>query len=1054
MLTRRSRGLRRLALTLSIVLSILNDSSASVGASGPATAPSGRPARTHLSPPAGPPLLRAVPANAFPVRHGFGDARFGIVEAFERPANADDLHVGWERVQVRWDQLQPKGPLQWDSNATENDVPFNRELAHGRELVGVIQGIPGWAAANRGSGSGAVPRNINLPWSDSRNYWGQFVYRAVRHYVGRIDTFAILNEVNIASGNYHQFSGTVSQYAQMLRVAYLAAHAANPHVEIHAYGDSVYADLGAWFTKMVTILSHFPGARANNDFYDAAEVHLYASVMQWDRLIASWHATMHMHGGDHPIWMSETNVAPRDDRVAPAHPANHNTPLAIQPYFIVDSFAAGLGLGMPREEVYRMLDPRHIYPEHPSGLVRRDGTVRPEYTAFKTVNTWFAGVFASRYDACSTNFVDKHCLFRVTMERPGQEVQVFWNQGGLPLDARVAAMSATAKVVLPNGTASTIHAQAGGFTLHLAAATDRALDNPKAFKIGSMPLIVVQNLPPGRHVPGLHTIFVERDRSAGAGTNLGPVTAMATVPDSSGRRAIADPTHDRVLIENARGSIVAYIGGTGGYPGQFRGPTGLAIGPDGTLYVADQGNARIQEFDLQGRLLGGFGSYVAGAASLHAPTSVAVAPDGTIFVVDAAQDAVLHFSRFGVFMGRFGGPGNGIAQFDGPGGIAIDAKGMLYVADTLNNRVEQFDLLGHFVGQIGSGTAGSGRSNLHWPVGVTPLAGAVAVADADNARLIITTSERVYLGTIALHGVVQPGGLAVAPDGSYFVTDAALNRVVHFNAGGQSISSFGGRGFGRGQFLNPLGLDVGADADVYVADAGNNRVEVLTPNGAFVRFFGHYGSTPGRFIGPRAISVDVDGTVWVASDTRVQHLTGDGRLLGPAITGVNSAWGVAADHHGGVYYTARYGQRVYHLNASALTTGVWGGPGSGAGEFQHPAAMAVSADGTVYVVDEGNARVQFLSGGAIVGQRGSAGTGASGLVDPVAVATAGDRSIAILDAALRRIVRFAGASGDAFSAVATHGIPLGLAVGPSGQLDTSVCDPLTGASTRASIPAR
>lgn len=311
-----------------------------------------RPDARHLTPPKGPSLLRTVALNAFPVRPGgFGDARFGVVEAFESPANASALHVGWERVQVRWDLLQPRGPLQWDANATEHDLPYDREIQAGRQLVGVLQGVPNWAATKPADGNAAVPLNLDKPWNDPSNYWGQFVFRAVRHYAGRIDTFVVMNEVNIATGAYHQFDGTEADYAQMLRVAYLAAHAANPHVEVHIYGDSVYADRGKWFSDTVAALARFPDAAANNYFFDAAEVHLYSSVLHWDTLMASWHQAMLAHDFDRPIWLSETNVSPRDDHDPGcnclANPADHNALLADQPSFIVDSFASALGLGMP-----------------------------------------------------------------------------------------------------------------------------------------------------------------------------------------------------------------------------------------------------------------------------------------------------------------------------------------------------------------------------------------------------------------------------------------------------------------------------------------------------------------------------------------------------------------------------------------------------------------------------------------------------------------------------------------------------------------------------------
>ena len=1016
------------------------------GLAGPGGHAAGR-----LEPLPGPQLLYTVPANAFPTLHGFGDRRFGVVQAYEAANRADDLHVGWERVQIRWDLLQPTGPLDWNSAATQNDQPYDREIAAGHELVGVIEGIPAWAAQDPREGGAAVPRNFDLPWNDPRNYWGQFVFRAARHYAGRIDTLIILNEVSIATGPYRQFAGTPAQYAQMLRVAYLAAHAANPHVEVHSYGDSVYADYGVWFREVVNTLAGFPDARANNFFFDAAEVHLYESVLRWDALIPVWHAAMLAHGFDHPIWMSETNVAPRDDYAGLAPPTDHNTVLANQPSFIIDSFAAALGLGMAREEIYLMRDPVHIAVEKPLGLVRRDGTVRPEYMAFKTANSWFAGVFATRYEPCATPFVSKVCVFRVTMERPGQEIQVLWNQGGLPANALVPSVAPTATVVQPSGSATVLRTVGGQFTLHLDAATDQKIENPlerSILKISSVPLIVVQDLPPGQDVPGLKPLFVERDRGAGVDSrSLGPVAGMAIAPDGSDTRAIADTAHDRVLVEDGHGRVTTIIGDTGGAPGQFRGPAGVAIGADGTLYVADKGNARIQEFDLRGRLLGGFGSYDAGNASLHAPTALAVAPDGALYVVDAAQDVVLRFSRMGRFLGRFGGPGYGIGQLDGPGGIAVDASGTIYVADTLNNRVQEFDSLGKALGQIGSGTAGAGNVSLHWPVDVTALPGrGIAITDADNGR-VVAVNPNTFLGSFDLGNVVTPGGLAIAADGSYYVSDASANRVVHLDAIGQQLVAFGSSGFGPSQLRSPLGLALDTRGDIVVADAANNRLDIFRPDGRFVRSIGGEGHRPGQFLGPSAISVASDGTLWVADtfNARVQHLTDTGVPLGAPIANVNGAWGVAADNHGGVFYSARWGQHFYHRARGGVQQ-MWGAPGTGPGEFDQPTALAATRDGaTLYVVDSGNARVQIMTGGQVTAQRGSAAAGPSGLTRPVAVAVAPGGSIAVLDAARRRIVRYQGVSAGSFTSIRVTGVPLGLAVDTRGELFAVVCGPWTGA---------
>jgi DNA-binding beta-propeller fold protein YncE len=772
---------------------------------------------------------------------------------------------------------------------------------------------------------------------------------------------------------------------------------------------------------------------------------------------------MRAHGIDKPIWVSETNVAPRDDPVRPVTDKSTfagNAPLALQPTFLVQSFAASLGLGAPRVEIYLMRD----NPGRDAqllGLARYDGSVRPEAQTFATIARWFGGVTATRYDPGSEPLNDSQPLWRVTMECPGQEVQVIWNGSGKPINATVPAVAATATVVRPDGATAIAHAAGGVYTFRLAAATDPDPSQPTHFKIGGTPLIVVQNLPPGQHVPGLQPLFIEQDRTAGAGTTIGAVGSIAVAPDNSGTRAVADTSHDRVLIEDAAGHITAQVGQTGGDPGQFRGPAGVAIGADGTLYVADQVNARIQEFDLSGRLLGGFGSYIDLAhpdASLKAPSAVAAAPDGTIYVLDEAQDAVLHFTRMGVFLGRWGGPGYGPGQFDGPGGLAVDRTGDVYVADTLNNRVEAFDSTGHLIGQVGTGQVGAGIDGLHWPVAVAPLSdGRLAISDADNARVILAPNPQSYLGAVPTSGLKHPGGLAIAADGSYYVSDMEGNQIVHLDASGRQLATFGTRGRGSGQLLNPMGLALSGDGTLYVADSGNNRIDAIQTSAdgmTFERSFGRQGNGPGQFLGPQQVALAPDGTLWVADtdNARLQHLRADGSVIdASSITHVGGAWGVVSDGHDGVYYSVRYGHTVKHWTPRGTQTFGSGHAGAGSGEFDHPAELAAGpGEQAVYVVDEDNKRLQFIAEGKVAGQRGGAGPNGGDLGDPVAVAVARDGSVVVLDAARDRLVRYQGASGQGFRSIAVPGTPLGLAADSHG-LVAAVYDPLLGTGSERAL---
>jgi DNA-binding beta-propeller fold protein YncE len=357
------------------------------------------------------------------------------------------------------------------------------------------------------------------------------------------------------------------------------------------------------------------------------------------------------------------------------------------------------------------------------------------------------------------------------------------------------------------------------------------------------------------------------------------------------------------------------------------------------------------------------------------------------------------------------------------------------------------------LGQFGTGSPGGGDSALRWPTSVTILPdGAVAIADAANTRMVVVSSPRTYLGSVGVGPVKQPGGLAVASDGSYFISDTAADHIVHLDKEGHVLATFGSRGFGQGQFFQPLGLDIGPDGNLYVADSGNNRIEVVTQSGRFVRHIGRQGHDPGQFVGPHAVSV-ADGTLWVADtgNARIQHLTLGGGVLGISVAGVNGAWGVAADGTGGVYYSAHWGQRVFHWIKDGQQTR-WGAPGSGADEVDHPGALAAtSSEQTIYVVDEGNSRIQIVANGLTAGQRGGRNSSAAGLTEPVAVALTPDGSIAVLDAARQRIVRYLGGSAGRFQPYVQKGLSLGVSAVAADRAFLTVADPWTGFTTVASV---
>jgi sugar lactone lactonase YvrE len=101
--------------------------------------------------------------------------------------------------------------------------------------------------------------------------------------------------------------------------------------------------------------------------------------------------------------------------------------------------------------------------------------------------------------------------------------------------------------------------------------------------------------------------------------------------------------------------------------GQFNNPTHIAVGVDGSVYISDTGNHRIQVFDATGHLVSAWGSRGDGDGQFNTPLGVAVTTDGTVFVVDSGNHRVQRFSAEGAFLGKWGSLGKGQGQFNSPG---------------------------------------------------------------------------------------------------------------------------------------------------------------------------------------------------------------------------------------------------------------------------------------------------------------------------------------------------------------------------------------------------
>ncbi|WP_236860144.1 6-bladed beta-propeller [Candidatus Formimonas warabiya] len=272
-------------------------------------------------------------------------------------------------------------------------------------------------------------------------------------------------------------------------------------------------------------------------------------------------------------------------------------------------------------------------------------------------------------------------------------------------------------------------------------------------------------------------------------------------------------------------------GGSGSGNGQFNAPHMVAVDRDGNIYVADDGNARVQKFDSSGNWLARFGSAGSGDGQFQNVNGVAVDSAGNVYVTDWTLNRVQKFDSSGNFLAKWGSGGTGNGQFSYPYGVAVDAAGNVYVADSHNNRIQKFDSNGTFLAKWGSNGTGNGQFKL--PVGVAvDGAGNVYVADCDNHRVQKFNSSGTFQakwgGTSSGSGdgrFNKPQGIAADQNGHVYVGDMRNNRVQEFTGNGTFVSKWGSAGSGDGQFNEPYGVAVDSAGNVYVSDRLNKRIE-------------------------------------------------------------------------------------------------------------------------------------------------------------------------------------------------------------------------------------
>ena len=293
------------------------------------------------------------------------------------------------------------------------------------------------------------------------------------------------------------------------------------------------------------------------------------------------------------------------------------------------------------------------------------------------------------------------------------------------------------RVVDQNGSVSLV---GGAFSQPTGLAADSANNFLYVGNIGSF--TVVRGTISGSSVSSFASV-------AGNGTpslsgNGGPASQAqlgnpyAVALDSSGDLFIADNQNEVIRKVDPAGTITTIAGnGVAGNSGDggpalaanLNDPRGVAVAPNGDVYISDSGNSSVRKVDHKTGLISTIMS------SLKLPRGVAVDAAGNLYFADTGDNVVFVIKPTGgpAYLAGTGLPGYSgdggpapAATLNQPRGLAVDASGNVFIADTGNNRVRRVDhVTGNITTVAGNGTAGltgDGRAatsaELNFPFGL------------------------------------------------------------------------------------------------------------------------------------------------------------------------------------------------------------------------------------------------------------------------------------------------------------------------------------------------
>ena len=246
--------------------------------------------------------------------------------------------------------------------------------------------------------------------------------------------------------------------------------------------------------------------------------------------------------------------------------------------------------------------------------------------------------------------------------------------------------------------------------------------------------------------------------------------------DPSGNILVADTNNGRIEKFSSTGAFLSIIGMKGSGHGQLGEPNGIAVDRAGNIYVAEVGsNHRVQKLAPDGTFIA---EWKGPDVGFYGPRRIAIGPDDSVYVLDQGRTRIVKFSPDGHVLSSWGSKGSADGQFNDPTSVAVDStSGKVYVADPINKRIQVFDQNGKVLTkwEIPEWARPAGFEDL----AIDSKAGRLYASSANMDAVLVFDLNGTRIGTLAPKPPDRFGGpsaLALA-NGKLYVLNMYGNSV-------------------------------------------------------------------------------------------------------------------------------------------------------------------------------------------------------------------------------------------------------------------------------------